>query len=235
MGRLRHRVLSALSEVQSPGFTAGSRLRRQGPCPRSPSKKSPGTFRPPHPAPAPSLLRAPRTRAQRPAFRPEGAGGPRRPGGRGRRFSRRFRLSGGRRGLQAGGDRGRTRMRLCGSYVVGPPAAAGRRVGDGQTRGRVGPGTHVLASRYRSALRRLTGSPGGLWDCEPFGPVGLRRQPASGLHSPGSHANRRVYWELWSSAGRVSARRAAAGTTYPMMQRGDRGGRGFERRVSRPR
>lgn len=114
------------------------------------------------------------------------------------------------------------------------------RSGGGGGRGRTNPGSRppgtLLRPRcYRSAPSRLAGSRGRLWDCESCGPVGLRRPPAAGLHFPGSHATPRVFWELWSSAGRARARREAAGTPCPTMQRGDRGGRGFERRVSRPR
>lgn len=95
--------------------------------------------RTPHPATAPSHLRAPRTSARRPASRPERAGvcaasgrgvgvGSSPAGSRG--------SEGGRRGRQAGGGRRRIRMRLCGSYAVGPPAAPG------SERGRRGSGAH---------------------------------------------------------------------------------------------
>lgn len=111
----------------------------------------------------------------------------------------------GREGLAAGGERRRARER--------PRAAPGR--GGRRERAR--------AARGRSALHRLTRSRGDLWDRESFGPLGLPRWPASGLHFPESHARPRGLLEVVVRTERVLARRAGAGTTCSRVQRGSRG------------
>lgn len=134
-----------------------------------------------------------------------------------------------KRRLKVGGERGRGLRCLClrVSRAVDLPANPGRRIaGAGGTSRSPSCSwySRLSPTRHRSALHRLTGPCGGLWDCESFGSVGLRRRPASGLQFPRSGAHPRGSWELWSRAGR--ARREAGGSGNYMSQFAARRARG---------